>query len=175
VIHGIVRSLRGAIRVESVIGKGTTFRILLPSEGNAAHITFDTVAGTEQELNRSPEATVLLVEDEAPLRLAVKKMLGMEGLTVLDAADGVEAVELLHSNAARIDLLLLDVTLPGCSSHEVLREAVESRPQIKVILTSAYSEEMALANLTASQVCGYVRKPFQLGTLLSTLRTALSS
>jgi PAS domain S-box-containing protein len=175
VIHGIVRSLRGAIRVESEVGKGTTFQILLPSEGNAARLTFDTVAGNEHALYRSPEATVLLVEDEAPLRLAVKKMLGMAGLTVLEAADGTKAVELLHSKAVRIDFLILDISLPGCSSHEILREAVESWPEIKVILTSAYSEELARAGLTASQVRGFVRKPFQLSTLLSTLRNALSS
>jgi DNA-binding NtrC family response regulator len=102
-------------------------------------------------------------------------MLGMAGFTVLEAADGAEAVALLQLKAARIDLLFLDMTLPGCPSHEVLREAVESWPQIKVILTSAYSEEMATAGLTASQVCGFVRKPFQLTTLLSTLRNALSS
>ena len=126
VIHGIVRSLRGAIRVESEVGKGTTFQILLPSNGNAALVTRDTVAGNEQELHRSSEATVLVVEDEAPLRLAVKKMLGKAGFTVLEAADGSEAVELLRSNALRIDLLLLDMTIPGCSSQEVLREAVEA-------------------------------------------------
>jgi len=175
VIHGIVRSLRGAIRVESEVGKGTTFQILLPSEGDAARLTCDTVAAEEQELYRSPEATVLLVEDEAPLRLAVKKMLGRAGFTVLEAADGAEAAELLHLKAARIDLLFLDVTLPGCSSHEVLREAVKSWPQIKVILTSAYSEEMATAGLTASQLRGFVRKPFQLSTVLSIFRNALSS
>jgi PAS domain S-box-containing protein len=175
VIHGIVRSLRGAIHVESEVGNGTTFRILLPSEGNAAHVTCDTIPGKEEELYRLPEATVFLVEDEAPLRLAIKKMLDRAGLTVLDAGDGSEAVKLLHSKAARIDLLILDITLPGCSSHEVLREAVESWPQIKVILTSAYSEEVARASLTASEVHGFVRKPFQLGTLLSALRNALSS
>jgi PAS domain S-box-containing protein len=175
VIHGIVRSLRGTIRVESEVGKGTTFQILLPSLGNAAPFTCDTAGGKEQELYRSLEATVLLVEDEAPLRLAVQKMLGMAGFTVLEAADGVEAIALLHLKAARIDLLFLDITLPGCSSHEVLREAVEIWPQIKVILTSAYSEEMATAGLTASQIRGFVRKPFQLSTLLSTLRNALSS
>jgi PAS domain S-box-containing protein len=175
VIHGIVRSLRGAIHVESVVGNGTTFRILLPSEGYVARVTSDTIAGKDEELYRLPEATVFLVEDEAPLRQAVKKMLGRAGLTVLEAGDGSEAVKLLHSKAARIDLLILDITLPGCSSHEVLREAVESWPQIKVILTSAYSEEMAKARLTASQVHGFVRKPFELSTLLSTLRNALSS
>jgi PAS domain S-box-containing protein len=175
VIHGIVRSLRGAIRVESGVGKGTTFQILLPSEGNAARLTSDTIVGKEQELHRPSEATVLLVEDETPLRLAVKKMLAKAGFRVFEAADSLEAVELLHSKAARIDLLFLDMTIPGCSSHEVLREVVEGWPHMKVIITSAHSEEMVKATLTATQVRGFVRKPFRLRTLVSTLRDALSS
>jgi len=175
VIHGIVRNLRGAIRVESEVGKGTIFQILLPSNGNAALLTRDTVAGNEHELHPPREGTVLIVEDEAPLRSAVKKMLGNAGFTVLEAADGSRAVELLRSNALRIDLLLLDMTIPGCSSDEVLTEAVERWPQLKVVLTSAYSQEMVKASMTASQVRGFVRKPFQFRTLLSTLRDALSS
>jgi PAS domain S-box-containing protein len=173
VIHGIVRSLHGVIRVESEVGKGSTFRILLPSEGTAPRETRDTTG--REELHGSPDATVLVVEDEEPLRIAVKKMLGKAGFTVLEAADGSEAVKLLHSTASRIDLLFLDMTIPGCSSHEVLREAVEGWPQVKVILTSAYSEEMVKGSLSAPQVCGFVRKPFQLGPLVSTLRNALSS
>ena len=175
VIHGIVRGLRGGIRAESEVGKGTTFQILLPSEDNASLLTGDTAAGEEQEVYRSSAATVLLVEDEAPLRLAVKKMLGRVGFTVLEAADGSEAVELLHSQAARIDLLLLDMTIPGCSSQVVLSEAVKGGPQMKVIVTSAYSEEMVRASLPTHQIRGFIRKPFQLRTLLSTLQNALSS
>ena len=175
VIHGIVQSLHGAIRVESEVGKGTTFQILLPSEGGTARLTCDSVAGQEKDLHRSSEATVLLVEDEEPLRLALKEMLSRTGFTVVEAGDGSDAVELLHSNAASIDLLLLDMTIPGHSSGEVLREAVESWPQMKIILTSAYSEEMVKASLAISQVHGFVRKPFQFHTLLSTLRNALSS
>jgi PAS domain S-box-containing protein len=175
VIHGIVRGLRGAIRVQSEVGKGTTFQILLPSERTAAGRISDTFACTEEELHRSSEATVLVVEDEAPLRIAVRRTLGKAGFTVLEAADGNEAVTLLHSRASRIDLLFLDMTIPGRSSHEVLREAVEGWPHVKVVLTSAYGEEMVRGSLSAPQVRGFVRKPFQLATLLSALRNALSS
>jgi CheY-like chemotaxis protein len=80
-------------------------------------------------LYRSPEAIILLVEDEAPLRLAVKKLLGKAGFTVLEAADGAEAIEILHLKATKVDLLFLDITLPGRSSGEVLRQAVESWPR----------------------------------------------
>jgi CheY-like chemotaxis protein len=176
VIHGIVQSLQGAIRVESEVGKGTTFQILIPPAGAGDRLSYEIIAGKEPDLYRLSEATVLLVEDEASLRLAVRKVLCKAGFTVVEAGDGAEAVRLLQSKAARIDLLILDITLPGRSSREVLREAVESWPQIKVILTSAYSEEMvARAGLTLPQVRGFVRKPFQVSTLLSTLRDALSS
>jgi PAS domain S-box-containing protein len=175
VIRGIVQSLHGAVHVESEIGRGTTFQILIPSAGTGVLLSCDNFVDKEQVSHRSPDATILLVEDEAPLRIAVKKMLNKAGFTVVEADNGSEAVELLDSKAVRIDLLMLDITLPGCSSHEVLRRAVERRPQIRIILTSAYSEEMASANLTASQVCGFLRKPFQVSTLLSTLRNALSS
>jgi DNA-binding NtrC family response regulator len=157
------------------MGHGSTFQILLPSEGTAARKRSDTLASTVEDLHRSVRATVLVVEDEAPLRGAVKMMLGRAGFTVLEAADGTKAVELLHSSASGIDLIFLDMTIPGCSSQEVLREAVERWPQVKVILTSAYSEDMVKRNLNAPQVCGFVRKPFQLAMLLSALRNALSS
>ena len=77
--------------------------------------------------------------------------------------------------ATNIDVLFLDMTIPGCSSHQVLSEAVQVGPQVKVILTSAYGEEMVRANLSGPQVCGFVRKPFQLSTVVSILRNALSS
>ncbi len=173
VIHGIVRSLHGGIRVESEVAKGATLRILLPSAGTATREIRDTIS--REEFHESSNATVLVVEDEAPLRIAVRKTLGQAGFTVLEAADGSEAVKLIHSTDSEIDLLFLDMTIPGCSSDEVLREAVERWPRMKVVLTSAYSEEMVNGTLSAPQVCGFVRKPFQLGTLLSTLRNALAS
>ena len=75
VIHGIVRSLGGAIGVASEVGKDTTFRILLPASGGIVRPTISTAAHNNHEVQRSLRATVLVVEDEAPLRVAVKKML----------------------------------------------------------------------------------------------------
>jgi len=173
VVYGIVRGLGGAIRVASEVGKGTTFQVLLPTAVTAAEPEGDSAAADHRELRS--QGTVLVVEDEDPLRLAVQKMLGRAGFTVLEAADGSEAVQLLRREGARIDLLFLDLTIPGRSSHEVLSEAVRVCPRVKVILTSAYSEEMARASLDASRVHGFVRKPYQFATVVSRLRDALSS
>ena len=175
VVHGIVRSLGGAIRVSTEPAKGTRFEILLPSTGVPARRAASTAGRIDQPFRQPATATVLLVEDEAPLRSAVRKMLGRAGFRVLEAADGSEAIALLRDNAGEIDLLFLDMTIPGAPSHEVFGEAVRARADMKVILTSAYSEEMVKSSVSGPQVRGFVRKPFQLGALVETLRSAVLS
>jgi CheY-like chemotaxis protein len=100
-------------------------------------------------------------------------MLHKSGFDVLEAADGSAAIDLLRAHGAKISVILLDMTLPGASSHEVIAQAAQFQPEIKVILTSAYSREMVASN--APQVCGFVRKPFQLAELIQTLRSISSS
>jgi CheY-like chemotaxis protein len=174
VIHGIVRSLQGAIRISSEVGKGSTFQVLLPSAGAPAGRT-DTGAGVAEALPPSAKGTVLVVEDESSLRLAVSKILGKAGFTVFEADNGSKAIEVLCARGAEVDLLFLDMTLPGRPSDEVLAEALRTRRDMKVILTSAYSEEMVKQTLSAPQVCGFVRKPFRLGTVVEAVRSALLS
>jgi DNA-binding response OmpR family regulator len=113
------------------------------------------------------------VEDEDALREAVAKVLRKSGFVVFDVADGTAAIDLLHANGGAIDAILLDLTIPGASSQEIVAEAVKGRPETKVILTSAYSQEMMRSAMGAPQVRGFVRKPFQLGELVKTLRDVL--
>jgi nitrogen-specific signal transduction histidine kinase/ActR/RegA family two-component response regulator len=175
VVHGIVRSHNGAIRVESELYKGTTFQVLLPCVATVTGAAAGEYEGMDEAPQSPREATVLVVEDEEPLRQAVKKMLGKAGFEVLEAADGSDAIERLRARAGDIDLLLLDMTIPGATSQQVLAEAVQARPNMKVVLTSAYSEEMVSANLSGPHVRGFVRKPFQFKDLTRALRNALSS
>ena len=72
-------------------------------------------------------------------------------------------------------MILLDMTIPGASSHEVVAEAAKARPDIRVILTSAYSQEMLTPPMSSSQIRGFIRKPFQLGDLVQTLWNSFSS
>jgi PAS domain S-box-containing protein len=174
VVHGIVRSLNGAIRIISDLGNGATFQILLPCAAAADGPIADTVAVIDDTPTPSRVATVLVVEDEHPLRLAVTKMLDKAGFKVIHVANGSEAIELLHGTG-EIDAILLDMTIPGAPSQEVLAEAAQVRPNIRIILTSAYSEETARTVLNGPQVGGFVRKPFQFGHLVRTLRSVLSS
>jgi CheY-like chemotaxis protein len=109
------------------------------------------------------------------LRQAVVKILRKKGFEVFDAADGTAAIDLLRADRRKIDVILLDMTLPGATSHEVVAEAVNGRPDVKVILTSAYSEEIVSEAMNAPQIRGFIRKPFQLHDLVKILRSALSS
>ena len=116
--------------------------------------------------------TVLVVEDEEPLREAVVKMLRKAGFAVFEAADGASAIARLRADEDEIDVMLLDLTIPGATHHEVVAEAAKAKPNMGVILTSAYGQEM-IGEMSPLQIRGFIRKPFQFRDLLNTLRSAL--
>ena len=174
-VQGIVRGFGGSIHVASEPGKGTTFQLLLPCAETTAGATSPPMPGAGESARPSQELTVLVVEDEDPLRQAVVKMLRKTGFAVLEAANGSAAIDLLRANEGKIDVILLDMTMPGPSSDEIVAEAAKAKRDIRVILTSAYSQEMIASSMSAPQIHSFIRKPFQFGDLLKTLRNALSS
>jgi CheY-like chemotaxis protein len=173
IVQRIVQGFGGTIHLTSEVGKGTTFQIRLPYD----QVTADTIKGSvpksEEVAIPAWEAIVLVVEDEDPLRSAIVKMLRKSSFGVLEAANGSAAIKLLRANRDKIDVILLDMTIPGPSSREVVAEAVQTRPDVRVVLTSAYSEEMIKDAMSASQIHGFIRKPFRLGDLTQKLREVL--
>jgi PAS domain S-box-containing protein len=174
VVQGIVRSLGGAISLTSESGQGTTFQILLPCTETTASVTGEAMSGAREPSIRAHGA-VLIVEDEEHLRQAVAKMLRKTGFEVFEAADGSSAIDFLRIDGGKIDVIFLDMTLPGASSREVVAEAASTKPDIKVILTSAYSQEAITGAMSLPQIHSFIRKPFQLGDLLKTLQSSLPS
>ena len=119
--------------------------------------------------------TVLVVEDEEVLRFAVTKALGSRGFTVMEAKDGSVAMDLLRTCGDAIDVILLDVSLPGTSSAEVFKESQRLRTSAKVVLTSAYDRKSVSASLTGLRIRHFIRKPFQLDDLAAILWDAPAS
>ncbi|HWB87331.1 MAG TPA: PAS domain S-box protein [Bryobacteraceae bacterium] len=173
VVEGAVRSLSGAIHLSSEPGKGTTFRVSLHFEETTAGASAGRTSGVDGLGQTSKGGTLLVVEDEVPLRQAVAKMLRKTGFEIIEAADGNSAIELIHSRTGEIDGLLLDLTVPGASSSEVVAEALKVRPDIRVIVTSAYGEERIKDVMREGQIYSFIRKPFQIAHLIQTLKSTI--
>jgi len=171
VVQGIIRSHGGAIHLVSAPGQGTTFRILLPSTAQRAQQIQSPITPAVGEAMQRRAGTVLVVEDEDVLRIAVSKALRKRGYSVIEADDGSAAMDLIRAYQDGIDLLLLDVTIPGISSREVFEHAKRLRPELRVILTSAYGRETVDASFAGLRVERFIRKPFRLGDLVSVLET----
>ncbi len=173
VVHGIVRSLRGAIQIASELGRGTTFEILLPCTESKRNAEDHPVVPVERAASPARGATVLIVEDEHQLRLAIAKMLRKSGFGVAEAASGSDAIDVLRTRGREFALILLDLTIPGSSSQEVVAKASLVHPNVKVLLMSAYSDDVARSMIRSNLVCGFVRKPFRLMDLVQTVRSVL--
>lgn len=165
VVHGIVRHLGGAINLVSEPGSGTTVEILLRCTDTSSAAIPGPITGIGHPSPLSQATTVLVVEDEDPLRQAVSKMLVKSGFSVIEARDGSAALEAIRGQNNPIHVLLLDITLPGASSREVLQEARRLRPEMRVVVTSAYTEEMVAASLQGA-IEQFIRKPYRLDDLV---------
>jgi CheY-like chemotaxis protein len=165
---GINRHVVGDERAE----RPTRLRVWRRESPRAVNCLFRTASissGAKRQNSASEAArvtgTVLLVEDEDTLRLAVSKMLRKKGLSVIEAVDGSAAVNLFRANEPDIAVVLLDVTLPGMSGPEVFAELRRIRPDIKVIVTTAYGKETTLPIVGGQQSWAFIRKPYQLNDL----------
>ena len=174
VVQRIVERLQGTILVSSTPGEGTNFVVLLPAADDKAETTSGASMRFGDETDTRWGASILVVEDEDVLRQAVAIMLRKKGLSVFEASSGAAALEMIRAQKDPIDLMLLDVSLPGASSREVYDEALRLRPGLPVIVTSAKSQEMA-SMLLAVRIERFLRKPFKLADLIGMVGQILMS
>ncbi|MFC1734470.1 response regulator [Candidatus Hydrogenedentota bacterium] len=172
-VLGIVRGHKGAIKVYSETGKGTTFKVLFPAR-------MDQTARSilaEKERNETGwrgNGTVLLVDDDETVRDVGKMMLESMGLTALTAADGREAVALFGERAEDIDCVVLDLTMPHMDGEEAFRELRRIRSDIRVVLSSGYNEQDVTQRFVGKGVAGFVQKPYRSEDLREKLQALLS-
>ena len=176
VVLRIVRDLGGALDVVSAPGQGTVFQVWLPRATKSVseiHSAITTFGGPEK--SSVQVGTILVVEDDETMRRAVSKGLLKRGFSVIEASDGFVASDRIRTHKDEIDVLLLDVNLPGASSREVLELALRIQPNLKVIVTSACGQETVHAYYSGLRVDHFVRKPFHLDDLVSLFETVLSA
>jgi CheY-like chemotaxis protein len=169
-VYGIVQQCGGNIQLYSELGRGTTFKIYLPSAedklGAASEPVVETVAPARSK------TTILLVEDDEIMRKMTRKLLQQHGYEVVEAADGKAAVEWVKTHDSEIDLLLTDVVMRGLSGPELATQLGKLRPSMKVMFMSGYTGEL-IANHEGLSGSTLLEKPFTRATLLNTLSDAL--
>jgi signal transduction histidine kinase len=169
VVHGIVQQHHGWVECHSALGQGTRFDIYLPRH----HAEVEAPrAEVPRPVAPPARATVLVAEDEDMVRSLAATILRREGFEVLQARDGLEAVEVFLRERSRIDVVLLDLTMPRRSGSEVLRQIREASPTVPVVLTTGFAETTP-EELKPFGVHGFVPKPYRDRDLVAALRDAL--
>jgi len=171
VVYGIVLNHRGFLEVESVEGKGSAFQIYLPLELPKASALDGEIAGPVPAAFPCGTETILIVEDEASLRELLCTILEPRGYKVLTASEGTRAVDILMSEPATIDLVLLDLNLPQLNGVDVYKTLRRLRPEAKVIIISGNITPETRRELNAHGQPEFLPKPYQIEELGRRLRT----
>lgn len=167
-VLGIVRAHHGALVVRSTPGEGSTFRVIFPAAESIARAATPPPPTDRPLVGRR----LLVVEDESLVRQAACDLLGHHGAQVLAARDGLEGVRIFEENAD-IDLVLLDLTMPGLHGEQVFEAMRATRPDVPIVLTSGYDARDAVRVLERRGLAGFIRKPFESRRLVEAVVRAL--
>jgi two-component system cell cycle sensor histidine kinase/response regulator CckA len=181
-VYGIVKQTGGFVFLESVLGKGSTFRIFLPRHFTAAEEVPPlavraqsggaTGAGEAKAAaaDDTGQGTILLVEDEEVLRGLNARGLISRGYTVLQAANGAEAIEAFDSHPGQIDLVVSDVVMPEMDGPTLLTKLRRRNANVKIVFVSGYAEEAFEKHLPEGEKYSFLAKPFTLKQLLGAVK-----
>ena len=167
---GSSRSHKGAIRIESVPGRGTTFRVLFPAAAGTVRPDGHPHPATAA---RAGTGTVLVADDEDTVRSLTAHMLEIAGYRILSASNGQEAVEVFAAHRDEIALTLLDIAMPVLGGEEVFRELRRLRPDARILLMSGFDAEEAASDLVRESGASFIQKPFTMGELVEAVQVAL--
>ncbi|AMN43277.1 multi-sensor hybrid histidine kinase [Rhodoplanes sp. Z2-YC6860] len=201
-VYGIIKQTGGFVYPESEVGQGTTFRIFLPrhvpgiEETNVETLPETTspaiapfqpaAAAATVAVAAAPAAkpapaadltghgTILLVEDEEGLRALNARGLTSRGYTVLEAGNGVEAMEVFAENGGKVDLVVSDVVMPEMDGPTLLKELRQKNPELKIIFVSGYAEEAFEKSLPKGQQFNFLAKPFTLKQLIAQVKETMA-
>jgi two-component system cell cycle sensor histidine kinase/response regulator CckA len=191
-VYGIVKQTGGFVYPESEPGKGTAFRIFLPrlaadaeesaaESGDAMPVTeapgiAEVLAAVEEPAptaDLTGHGTILMVEDEEGLRALNARGLVSRGYTVLEAGNGVEAIEVLAKHGGAVDLVVSDVVMPEMDGPTLLKELRKANPELKIIFVSGYAEDAFEKSLPKGEQFAFLPKPFTLKQLVEAVKETM--
>jgi two-component system cell cycle sensor histidine kinase/response regulator CckA len=182
-VYGIVKQTGGFIYVDSEAGRGTSFHIFLPRHHPELEAQPDTAAGEAvKEVPAEPkpkadltgQGTILLVEDEEGLRSLNARGLRSRGYSVIEASNGIEAMELLEEQNGDVDLVVSDVVMPEMDGPTLLKAMRGRNPDLKIIFVSGYAEDAFEKSLPENQQFAFLPKPFTLSQLVAAVKETMT-
>ncbi len=170
-VYGIIENHGGTIHVESQVGLGTTFTLLLPATG-------EVVREKEQKTTKqivTGMGRILLIDDEVKILEVGKQLLEVLGYEVEAASKGEEAIEIFKRDGKKFDLVVLDMIMPGMGGGEIFDELKKIDPEVKVLLASGYSIDGQASEILAKGCNGFIQKPFSMEKLSEKIKEILSN
>src|SRR5215470_13139375 len=180
-VYGIVKQTGGFVYVDSEAGKGTAFHIFLPRHRQELepHVEPQATNGAASEAKPKPDltgqGTILLVEDEDGLRSLNARGLRSRGYSVIEAANGVEAIEALAEKDGQVDLVVSDVVMPEMDGPTMLKEMRAKNPGVRIIFVSGYAEDAFEKSLPENQQFAFLPKPFTLAQLVAAVKETMTA
>ncbi len=169
-VYGIVKGHNGWIDVESTPGKGASFSIYLPMTKVQTIVEDEETA---KELHGGYEM-VLIVDDEESVRNYGQALLENFGYTAITASDGIKALEIYNQEKEKINLVILDLSMPRKSGRETLNDLLKINPSIKVIVSSGFDKSGPIQELLEMGAKGFVQKPYRMEEMLGVVRKVLN-
>ncbi len=169
-VLGIIQGHKGGIYIKSAESIGTTFRVILPAV--ASPVPSEVREITETQVH-AEAPTILVIDDEMDIASMAQEILESEQYRVLVKLNPVEGIEIYRQRQSEIDLVLLDLTMPEMTGKEVVDRLKAINPDVKIIVTSGYSEDEVNKKIGIANVSGFIQKPYRLESLISMVGNAI--